>query len=95
MKILFVALRSDDLGLPSRQLPIAAELRARGHGVAFAAPDPAPAKLIASAGFANVDCPPMYATGFPAQFAQPTPLARDYDHFLALLGWCDEEFAAR
>jgi len=95
VKIMFVALRTDDLGLPSRLLPIAAELRARGHDVAFAAPDPAPAKLIASAGFANVDCPLMYATGFPALFAEPTPLARDYDHFLALFGWCDEEFAAR
>ena len=95
MKILFVALRTDDLGLPSRLLPIAAELRARGHHVAFAIPDPAPAKLIASAGFVNLDCPPTYASGFPKLFAEPTPLVRDYDHFLALLGWCDHEFTAQ
>lgn len=95
MRILLVSLRSDDLGLPSRLLPVAAELRARGHQVAFANPAPAPAKLIASAGFPNIDCPPMYASAFPTVFARPTPLVRDYDHFLALLGWCDREFAAK
>lgn len=94
MRILFASLRSDDLGLPSRLLPIAAELRARGHDVAFACPDPAPAKLIASAGFRNLDCPKMYASSSQV-FAAPTPLVRDYDHFLALLGWCDHEFTAQ
>jgi UDP:flavonoid glycosyltransferase YjiC (YdhE family) len=63
VRILFVSLRSDDLGLPSRLLPIAAELRARGHDVAFASPDPAPARLIAGAGFGNLECPPMRAPG--------------------------------
>lgn len=95
MKILFVSLRSDDLGLPSRLLPIAAELRTRGHDVAFASPDPAPAKLIVSSGFRNLECPPMYASGFPKLFAGATPLVHDYDHFLALLGWCDHEFTSQ
>ena len=63
MRILFVSLRSDDLGLPSRLLPIVAELRARGHDVAFPSPDPAPAKLITSARFRNLECPPMRASG--------------------------------
>ena len=94
MRILFVSLRSDDLGLPSRLLPIAAELRARGHDVAFASPDPAPAKLIAGAGLPNLECPPMHPSSSKV-FAEPTPLVRDYDHFLALLGWCDQEFTAR
>ena len=94
-RILFVSLRSDDLGLPSRLLPIAAELRTRGHDVAFASPAPVPAKLIANAGFRNLECPPMYASGLPKLFAEPTPLVRDYDHFLALLGWCDHEFTAQ
>lgn len=95
MRVLFVSLRSDDLGLPSRLLPIAAELRTRGHEIAFASPDPAPAKLIASAGFPNLECPPMYSSGFPTVFAEATPVVRDYDHFLALLGWCDHEFTAQ
>jgi UDP:flavonoid glycosyltransferase YjiC (YdhE family) len=94
MRILFVSLRSDDLGLPSRLLPIAAELVNRGHVVAFASPDPAPARLIASVGFGNLECPPMRASSSKV-FAEPTPLVRDYDHFLALLGWCDHEFTAR
>ena len=94
MRIVFVSLRSDDLGLPSHLLPVAAELRERGHDVAFASPDPAPARLIASAGFGNLKCPPMRASSSKV-FAEPTPLVRDYDHFLALLGWCDPEFTAR
>ncbi len=94
MRILFVSLRSDDLGLPSRLLPIAAVLRVRGHDVAFASPAPAPARLIASAGFRNLDCPPMYPS-HSKLFAGPTPSVRDYDHFLALLGWCDHEFTAQ
>ena len=94
MRILFVSLRSDDLGLPSRLLPIAAELRARGHDIAFASPDPAPARLIAGAGFGNLECPKRHASS-SRLFAEPTPLVRDYDHFLALLGWCDHEFTAR
>jgi hypothetical protein len=44
------------------------------------------AKLIASAGFRDLECPRMYASGFPGFFAEQTPLVRDYDHFLALLG---------
>ncbi len=62
--------------------------------MAFASPDPAPATLIASAGFPNLDCPKMLASSSKL-FAEPTPLVRDYDHFLALLGWCDYEFTAQ
>ncbi len=50
------------------------------------------AKLTASAGFGNLGCPPMYSSVFPKVFAQPTPLVRDYDHFLAMFGWCDPDF---
>lgn len=40
MRILFASLTSDDLGLSSRLLPVTAELRTRGHDVAFAEPAP-------------------------------------------------------
>jgi hypothetical protein len=59
---------------------------------AMASPSPAGlpplAKLIASTGFRDLECPRMDASGFPEFSAGPTPLVRGYDHFLALLGWC-------
>jgi hypothetical protein len=59
----------------------------------MASPSPAGlaalAKLIASTGLRYLGCLRMYASGFPEFSAGPTPLVRGYDHFLALLGWCD------
>ena len=54
MKFLFTAQASNDLGLLTRSLPIANELRRRGHQVAFCNPAKAPRKLIAEAGFDNL-----------------------------------------
>ena len=51
-RFLFTALFSNDLGLPSRTLPIALELVKRGHEVAFCNPEEAPRRLIAEAGVA-------------------------------------------
>jgi UDP:flavonoid glycosyltransferase YjiC (YdhE family) len=56
-KFLFTTLMSNDLGLLTRSLPIARELRDRGHHVAFCNPRPAPAKLISDAGFDNLPVP--------------------------------------
>jgi UDP:flavonoid glycosyltransferase YjiC (YdhE family) len=53
-KFLFTTLISNDLGLLTRSLPIARELRARGHQVAFYNPAKAPSKLISDAGFDNL-----------------------------------------
>jgi MGT family glycosyltransferase len=53
-KLLFTTLFSNDLGLLTRSLPIARELRERGHHVAFYNPSKAPTKLIADAGFDNI-----------------------------------------
>lgn len=89
MRIFFISLRSGDLGLSSRLRPIAAELRTPGHGVAFASPAPAVAKLIPSAGFRDLERPQMYASGFPGFPDEPALLVCGCDHFLALLGWCD------
>jgi UDP:flavonoid glycosyltransferase YjiC (YdhE family) len=55
MRVLCSSIPSDDLGLPSRLLPVAAKLRARGHEVVFANPAPAPSRLVESAGFENIE----------------------------------------
>jgi UDP:flavonoid glycosyltransferase YjiC (YdhE family) len=54
MKLLFTTLPTNDLGLMMRSLPIAQELAARGHNVAFSNPARAPSMLIAEADFANI-----------------------------------------
>lgn len=51
---LFTTLPTDDLGLLTRSLPIARELRALGHLVRFSSPAPAPRRLVADAGFENL-----------------------------------------
>jgi UDP:flavonoid glycosyltransferase YjiC (YdhE family) len=53
-KYLFTTLPSNDLGLLTRSLPIARELRDRGHHVTFCSPAKAPNKLISQAGFENL-----------------------------------------
>lgn len=53
-KYLFTTLPSNDLGLLTRSLPIAGELRNRGHQIAFCNPAKAPTKLISEAGFDNL-----------------------------------------
>jgi UDP:flavonoid glycosyltransferase YjiC (YdhE family) len=61
-RYLFTTLPSNDLGLLTRSLPIARELRRRGHAVAFCSPASAPRRLVAEAGFPNVlpDDPAYY-----------------------------------
>jgi len=53
-KYLFTTLPSNDLGLLTRSLPIACELRQRGHQIAFCSPAKAPRKLVSEAGFENL-----------------------------------------
>ena len=53
-KFLFTTLVSNDLGLLTRSLPIARELRGRGHQIAFCNPAKAPSKVISDAGFDNL-----------------------------------------
>ncbi len=63
-KLLFTTLPSNDLGLLTRSLPIACELRALGHEVAFCSPGAAPRKLIADAGFEQrIPDDPLYNKG--------------------------------
>ncbi|MGA7623978.1 MAG: hypothetical protein WCA91_10385 [Candidatus Acidiferrales bacterium] len=65
-KFLFTMLPANDLGLPTRLLPIARFLANRGHEVAAFNPSPAPAQLIEEAGLANLPMPerPMPALTF-------------------------------
>jgi MGT family glycosyltransferase len=81
-KFLFTMLPANDLGLPTRLVPIARALADRGHEVAVFNPAPAPSKLIAEAGLQNLPMPsrPM-----------PTPVMD-----LAQIGsaWDVEEFFA-
>mgnify|MGYP000163472057 CR=1 FL=1 len=53
-KYLLTTLPTNDLGLPARSLPIAQELRKRGHQVTFCNPAQAPSRLISGAGFDNL-----------------------------------------
>ncbi len=53
-KFLFTTLMTNDLGLLTRSLPIARELRDRGHQIAFCNPAKAPRKIISDAGFDNL-----------------------------------------
>lgn len=50
-------LPANDLGLPTRMVPIARALAGRGHAVAVFNPAPAPGKLIAEAGLTSLPMP--------------------------------------
>jgi hypothetical protein len=56
-RILFTMLPANDLGLPTRLLPIARELADRRHEIAVFNPSPAPSALIADAGLRNLPMP--------------------------------------
>jgi UDP:flavonoid glycosyltransferase YjiC (YdhE family) len=53
-RFLFTVLPSNDLGLMARTLPIATDLAARGHEVAFCTPGDTPGKLLQEAGIENL-----------------------------------------
>jgi UDP:flavonoid glycosyltransferase YjiC (YdhE family) len=79
-RFLFTMLPANDLGLPTRMVPIARALADRGHDVAVFNPAPAPGKLIAEAGLARLPMPvrPMPAPAFDLmQVAE----AWDVEHF--------------
>jgi UDP:flavonoid glycosyltransferase YjiC (YdhE family) len=57
-RFLFTMLPANDLGLPTRLVPIARALADRGHEVAVFNPAPAPSALIADAGLRNLPMPP-------------------------------------
>lgn len=79
-KFLFTMLPANDLGLPTRMVPIARALADRGHEVAIFNPAPAPGKLIAEAGLTSL---PMPSRPMPAPAFNLTQLSEawDVDHF--------------
>jgi len=88
-RFLFTALFSNDLGLPSRTVPIALELVKRGHDVAFCNPEEAPKKLIAEAGLRNLEFRPR---AVPTVIPPFTQQIRNMDHFYAAYGYQDEDY---
>jgi len=79
-RFLITMLPANDLGLPTRMVPIARALADRGHEVAVFNPAPAPSKLIAEAGLTNLPMParPMPTAVFDLmQVSQ----AWDVEHF--------------
>jgi UDP:flavonoid glycosyltransferase YjiC (YdhE family) len=90
-KFLFTMVPANDLGLPTRLVPIARALADRGHEVAVFNPSPAPAKLIADAGLNNL---PMPSPPMPTPTFDPGPLstAWDLEEMFATI-YCDPQYA--
>lgn len=89
-KFLFTMWPANDLGLPSRLVPIARLLADRGHEVAMYNPAPAPASLIADAGLKNLPVP-VPAVAPPIVDLGEAHSASDAEHLLAPF-YVDEEF---
>ena len=89
-RFLFTMLPANDLGLPTRMVPIARALADRGHEVAVFNPAPAPQKLIAEAGLRSLATP---AREMPAPVMDLALLstAWDVEHFFAGL-YLQEEY---
>ncbi len=89
-KILFTMLPANDLGLPTRLVPIARALADRGHDVAVFNPAPAPSRLIEEAALNNVPMPSRSLPDPPFDLAKASQ-AWDVEEFF---GWLfdDEEF---
>ena len=85
-RFLFTMLPVNDLGLPTRLVPIARELADRGHEVAVFNPAPAPAKLIEDAGLMNLPMParPMPPLGGdPAKASMAWDVEEMFGHFFS------------
>ena len=91
-KFLFTMMLANDLGLPTRLVPIARSLADRGHEVAVFNPAPAPSKLIAEAGLHNLPMPsrPMPT---PVMDLAQAGAAWDVEDFFAAL--CQDEETIR
>lgn len=88
-RLLFTMHIANDLGLPSRMVPIARELADRGHTVAVCNPSPAPARLIEDMELVNLPLPPLPKPALPERTAGRF---RDVDEFWASRGMLDEAY---
>ena len=89
-RFLFTMLPANDLGLPTRLVPVARILADRGHEVAMFNPAPVPAKLIEDAGLKNLPMPPRPLPESPGDLVQASR-AWDVEQMFASL-FTDEEF---
>jgi MGT family glycosyltransferase len=89
-RFLFTMLPANDLGLPTRLVPIARVLADRGHEVAVFNPAPVPAKLIEDAGLKNLPMPSRPMPPSPDDLAQAS-LAWDVEQMLGAV-FADEAF---
>ena len=86
-RFLFTMLPANDLGLPTRLVPIARALADRGHEVAVFNPAPAPTALIADAGLRNLPMPPRLMPRPPSTWrGRAQGLGRGRDVCLAFFG---------
>jgi UDP:flavonoid glycosyltransferase YjiC (YdhE family) len=83
-RIAFTMLPANDLGLPSRLLPVARALAQRGHEVAMFNPAPAPSALIAQAGLRNLPVPGVVLPE-PKNDLDAASQAFDVEHFFGAL----------
>jgi UDP:flavonoid glycosyltransferase YjiC (YdhE family) len=92
-RFLFTMMAANDLGLPTRMVPIARALADRGHDVAVFNPAPAPARLIDGAGLTNLPMPscPMPVPRYGYELAALSS-AWDVEHMLAIM-YADDEYA--
>lgn len=88
-RFLFTMSPFNDLGLPTRLVPIARLLADRGHEVAVFNPAPVPAKLIADAGLINLPLPARPMPPIPGDLLGVS-LAWDVDELFAC-AFQDEE----
>jgi 3-hydroxyisobutyrate dehydrogenase-like beta-hydroxyacid dehydrogenase len=72
---------ANDLGLPTRLLPVARVLVDRGHEVAVFNPAPVPARLIEDAGMRNLPMPPRLLPEMEGDLVQASQ-AWDVEHML-------------
>ena len=89
-RFLFTTLLTNDLGVPVRCLPIALELKKRGHEVAFCNPMAAASRFIEEAGVSNL--PIEMSARPPAILAPMSPEFRNLDDMLNMFGHLDEQF---
>jgi UDP:flavonoid glycosyltransferase YjiC (YdhE family) len=88
-KILFTNAWFDDLGLPTRTVPSAVELKNKGHEVCFCNPAAAPAAIIKEAGLSNISSEIHVS---PALSVPLTTEVWNLDHFAAMGGYTDEAY---
>src|SRR5271155_3256814 len=91
-KFLFTMMPANDLGLPTRVVPIARALADRGHEVAAFNPAPAPAKLIEEAGLKNLPMPSRALPDWGVDISKLSS-AWDVDEMFGVM-YDDEEYAS-